>query len=101
MIVDGCLPGIDGATVVRRMRLDAVLRRTPCLLLTASEERADELRALDTGADAWRLSAATPEQRDRYEIIGAGTGIHGPDVDEDLGARGMLEGVPARRPSSR
>jgi DNA-binding response OmpR family regulator len=53
VVVDGQLPGIDGATVVRRMRLDSVLRRTPCLLLTASGERTDELRALDAGADAY------------------------------------------------
>ena len=53
VVVDGMLPGIDGATVVRRMRLDAVLRSTPCLLLTASEERDAELLALDSGADAF------------------------------------------------
>ena len=53
VVVDGMLPGIDGATVVRRMRLDAVLRGTPCLLLTASEERDAELRALDSGVDAF------------------------------------------------
>ena len=50
---------------------------------------------------SWRLSDATPEQRARYEIIGDGTGIHWPDVDEDISARGMLEGVPARRPAPR
>ncbi len=53
VVVDGVLPGIDGQTVVRRMRLDAVLRGTPCLLLTASEERDAELRALDSGVDAF------------------------------------------------
>jgi two-component system, NtrC family, sensor kinase len=53
VVVDGMLPGIDGATVVRRIRLDAVLRGTPCLLLTASEERDAELRALDSGVDAF------------------------------------------------
>jgi hypothetical protein len=47
---------------------------------------------------SWRLSDATPDQRARYEIIGEGTGIHWPDVDEDLSVRGMLEGVPAKRP---
>jgi two-component system, NtrC family, sensor kinase len=52
-IVDGVLPDIDGATVIRRMRLDAALRSTPCLLLTASDEKDDELRALDAGADAF------------------------------------------------
>ena len=53
VLVDGVLPGIDGATVVRRIRLDAALRRTPCLLLTASEEAGAELGALDAGADAF------------------------------------------------
>jgi two-component system NtrC family sensor kinase len=53
IVVDGILPGIDGATVVRRIRLDAVLRGTPCLLLTASEEKGAELRALDSGVDAF------------------------------------------------
>lgn len=53
VIVDGMLPGIDGATVVRRLRLDAATRGTPCLLLTASEDRSEEVRALDAGADAF------------------------------------------------
>ena len=53
IVVDGVLPGIDGATVIRRIRADAVLRSTPCILLTASEERSGELRALDAGADAY------------------------------------------------
>jgi DNA-binding response OmpR family regulator len=53
LIVDGVMPGIDGATVIRRLRLDAALRGLPCLLLTASEERDAELRALDAGADAF------------------------------------------------
>ena len=53
VIVDRMLPGIDGAGVVRQMRLDAALRGTPCLLLTASEERSAELEALDAGADAF------------------------------------------------
>ena len=53
LIVDGQLPGIDGATVIRRIRLDAALRGLPCLLLTASEERGAEFAALDAGADAF------------------------------------------------
>jgi two-component system, NtrC family, sensor kinase len=53
VIVDGMLPGIDGATVIRHMRLDAALRGIPCLLLTASQGSEAELRALDAGADAF------------------------------------------------
>ncbi len=53
VVVDGVMPGIDGPTVIRRLRLDATLRGTPCLLLTASEDDGAELRALDAGADAF------------------------------------------------
>jgi DNA-binding response OmpR family regulator/anti-sigma regulatory factor (Ser/Thr protein kinase) len=53
VVVDGVLPGIHGGTVVRRIRLDAALRRTPCLLLTGSDDDGTELRALDDGADAF------------------------------------------------
>lgn len=47
---------------------------------------------------SWRLSDATPEQRDKRELIGDGQGVHWPDIDEDISAKGMLYGVPARRP---
>ena len=53
IIVDGVLPGIDGPTVIRRLRLDEALRGTPCLLLTASDTPGGELRALEAGADAF------------------------------------------------
>lgn len=50
---------------------------------------------------SWRLSEATPEERANYEIIGDGTGVRWPDIDEDLSAQGMLAGVPARPPRHR
>jgi DNA-binding response OmpR family regulator len=53
IIVDGVLPGTDGISVIRRTRLDAALRGTPCLLLTGSEAEGTELRALEAGADAF------------------------------------------------
>jgi PAS domain S-box-containing protein len=52
VVVDGMLPGIDGLTVVRRLKSDASLRGAPCLLLTAAEGREEELRSLEAGADA-------------------------------------------------
>lgn len=47
---------------------------------------------------SWRLSNATPEQRNHFEMIGSGQGVHWPDVDEDISAIGMLTGIPARPP---
>ena len=46
---------------------------------------------------SWRLSDASTAQRNRFEIIGDGHGVHWPDVDEDISVEGMLHGVPARR----
>jgi hypothetical protein len=50
---------------------------------------------------SWRLSNATPEQRNHFDIIGTGQGVHWPDVDEDISAIGMLTGTPARPPKQR
>lgn len=50
---------------------------------------------------SWRLAAATPAQRAKYEIIGDGQGVHWPDVDEDISAEGMLAGTPARPPKQK
>jgi hypothetical protein len=46
---------------------------------------------------AWypRLLNATPGQREKWEIAGAGYGIHWPDIDEDLSVEGLLLGRPA------
>lgn len=49
---------------------------------------------------SWRLSDATPDQRQRFEIIGDGEGIRWPEIDEDISVRGMLSGTPARPPKS-
>ncbi len=42
-----------------------------------------------------RLADATPAQLARWEIAGAGYGIHWPDLDEDLSTEGLLRGTPA------
>lgn len=41
---------------------------------------------------AWfpRLEHATPEQRNHYELVAGGYGIHWEDLDEDLTAEGFL-----------
>ncbi len=46
---------------------------------------------------SWRLTESSVEQRNNFEIIGNGIGIHWPDIDEDISAEGMLYGVPAQR----
>ncbi len=48
-----------------------------------------------------RLLHATQEQRAKWEIAGAGYGIHWPDIDEDINTQGLLQGAPAPRNASK
>ena len=40
-----------------------------------------------------KLSQASMEQLDNWELLGDGEGIHWPDLDEDLSVAGLLEGT--------
>lgn len=42
-----------------------------------------------------RLFRATQEQRDNFELMGKGYGVHWPDLDEDLSAKGLALGKPS------
>jgi len=43
---------------------------------------------------AWypRLYGGTAAERNNWQLIGRGTGIHWPDLDEDISVDGLLEG---------
>ncbi|WIM93683.1 response regulator [Actinoplanes oblitus] len=89
VIVDGVMPGIDGATVIRRIRLDPALRDTPCLLMTAADDYATEMQMLDAGADAFvrkqqdlavvlaKLAAVLRQAAEQLPIEAIGS-LHGP-----------------------
>lgn len=53
IVVAAVMPDVDGASVIRRLRLDPGLRTTPCLLLTTTDAKDAEVRALDAGADGF------------------------------------------------
>ena len=44
---------------------------------------------------AWfpRLVNASMEERNNWELLGDGQGIHWPDIDEDLSVSGLLKGT--------
>ena len=46
---------------------------------------------------AWypRLVHATQEERNNWELIGQGQGVHWPDLDEDLSVEGLIAGRPS------
>lgn len=46
---------------------------------------------------AWfpRLAGASASQRAHYELLGDGSGIHWPSIDEDVSVLGLLAGNPS------
>ena len=42
-----------------------------------------------------RLVHATPEERDGWQLVGGGSGIHWPGIDEDLSVASLLAGRPS------
>jgi hypothetical protein len=46
---------------------------------------------------AWfpRLLHGTPEERNRWRLIGDGEGIHWPDLDEDISVENLILGKPS------
>ena len=52
---------------------------------------------------AWypRLLHATQPQRDTWQLLGDGQGIHWPDLDEDLSVEGLLRGLSSPDASKR
>ena len=58
--------------------------------------RLDDGRSLSTPL-IWypRLFQGTADERNHYELIGGGEGIHWPDLDEDISVEGLLAGRPS------
>jgi len=42
-----------------------------------------------------RLAHGTPSERNRWELIGRGLGVHWPDLDEDISVENLLSGSPS------
>jgi DNA-binding response OmpR family regulator len=54
LAIQVAMPDMDGASVIRRLRLDPGLRTTPCVLMTVgSRDKDAEVRALEAGADGF------------------------------------------------
>jgi CheY-like chemotaxis protein len=59
ILTDTRMPRLDGFELCRRLRADALLRRTPVLFLSGWDDYEHQLRGLAAGADQY-VSKATP-----------------------------------------
>lgn len=83
IILDIMMPRVDGLEVCRRIREDAVLRKTPILMLTAKTEEKDQIRGLDVGADIYLskpISIPVLLSQTRALLRGTRRGLDEPDL---------------------
>lgn len=69
IVLDRMLPGFDGVTLCRRLRLEATLD-VPVLMLTAMDSTQDRVEGLEAGADDYLVKPfALPELKARLEAL--------------------------------
>ena len=72
-----------------------LVRRVECSHDTLTVELSDG-RRLSVPLEWYpRLVNGTEEERQHWELIGEGDGIHWPDLNEDLSVEGLLAGRPS------
>jgi len=59
IILDLMIPGIDGLTITRHLRVD---RDVPIIMLTSKSETSDRIRGLDMGADDYITKPFSPHE---------------------------------------
>ena len=60
IVLDLMLPGMDGLTVCRELKMDAKTRELPIIILTAKGEEADIVAGLELGADDYVTKPFSP-----------------------------------------
>lgn len=62
IVLDLMLPGIDGLTITRQLRMNPKYKTIPIVMLTAKGETNDRIRGLDLGADDYIPKPFAPRE---------------------------------------
>jgi diguanylate cyclase (GGDEF)-like protein len=62
VILDYIMPKMDGQTVCRTLKKDALLRHLPIILLTGKSDVKDKVQGLDAGADDYIVKPFEPQE---------------------------------------
>ncbi len=62
ILLDWMLPGVDGVTLAKQLREDAVTRDIPIIMLTARAEERDKVLGLESGADDYITKPFSPRE---------------------------------------
>lgn len=60
--VDINMPGMDGYTLIKKMREDKALQDIPAIIITTEAEAKDKKKGFDAGASAYLVKPVTPDE---------------------------------------
>lgn len=102
IVLDLMLPGIDGLTITRQLRLNPKYKGIPIVMLTAKGETNDRIRGLDLGADDYIPKPFAPREvvsrvnavlrRSGSPLIEPGVRLELGELIIDAGARTVIIG---------
>ena len=61
-IVDINMPGMDGYTLIRKIRADSILAEVPVIIITTEAEAKDQEKGFEAGANAYLIKPVSPEE---------------------------------------
>lgn len=60
--VDINMPGMDGYTLIRKIRNDEIFTEIPAIIITTEQEAGDMKKGFDAGANAYLVKPFEPEE---------------------------------------
>ena len=61
-LIDINMPGMDGYTLIQKIRADTVLGEVPIVIITTEAEARDRQQGFDAGANAYLIKPVRPEE---------------------------------------
>lgn len=95
ILLDVMMPGMDGHEVCRRLKADARTEHIPVVMLTALQDKADRIRALEIGAnDFLSKPVERAELLARVRTLVQVKRLHDEVVSSEAKYRGLIEQLP-------
>ncbi len=61
-IIDINMPGMDGYTLIRKIRADSIFGEVPVIIITTEAEAKDKQKGFEAGANGYLIKPISPEE---------------------------------------
>jgi len=61
-LIDINMPGMDGYTLIKKIREDSIFGEVPVIIITTETEAKDQQKGFEAGANAYMIKPVSPEE---------------------------------------